>query len=72
MRELEIKPYYEHEREHSVFVMFRKSTELVWSFSGNELRRVYLLNPEEFMTGPLELEISEELMQKLTEFIDNF
>jgi hypothetical protein len=51
--------------------MFTKDFKLVWCYSGNELRRVYLEHPADFISGPLELPIPEALDQQLTEMYDN-
>lgn len=72
MPKIEIKDWYEHAHPQSVFVMFTKTLEVVWSLSGNELRRVYLLDPDAYSSGPLELPIPDELRAVIDEAIDNF
>ena len=72
MENIEIKDWYEHEHSPSVFVMFTKKYEVVWCYSGNELRRVYLENPDEFISEPLELHIPDHLDKKLTNYYDDF
>ncbi len=69
---IEIKNNYEHIANPSVFVMFNKRYEVVWCYSGNELARIYRDNPEEFISGPLELPITPELDQELTRMMDNY
>ena len=69
---LSIKDWYEHRHSPSVFIMFRKSYEVVWSYSGNELRRVYLLQPEEFISEPIEVPIPKYLDKVLTDLYENF
>ncbi len=70
MKEIEIKEFYEHEHTPSIFIMFRKNYQVVWCYSGNELRRAYLQSPDEFISGPLELPIPEHLDQTLTEYYE--
>ena len=71
-KQIEIKDWYEHEHKSSVFVMFTKTCEIVWCFSGNELRRGYLENPDDFISGPMELPITPALVKKLTDHIEDF
>ena len=52
--------------------MFRENNEIVWSFSGNELRRVYLENPDEFCSEPIEVELPDYLYEKLSDDLENF
>ena len=40
--------------------------------AGNELRRIYLESPDEYISGPLELPITPDLDQRLTEMYDNY
>lgn len=68
----EIKEWYEHSHPQSIFVMFTKSLEVVWSPSGNELRRVDLLDPEAYASGPLELPIPDEVKEVIDDYCDNF
>jgi hypothetical protein len=69
--EIEIKSSYDHEHSPSVFVMFTKTYQVVWCYSGNELRRVYLERPEDFISEPLELPIPRHLDRRLTARMDN-
>ena len=61
---------YEHQHSPSVFVMFTKNFEAVWSYSGNNLRSFYLRHPEEYISGPLELPIPDYLDRVLTDHYD--
>ncbi len=70
--EIEIKDSYKHEHSPSVFVMFDKEFTVHWCYSGNELRRLYLENPDDFVSEPLELPIPDHLDKKLTDLYDNF
>lgn len=80
--EIVIKDSYDHkntpwshevsQRSPSVYVMFRKDWSIVHCQSGNELRRVYLENPEEFISEPLFLAIPRYLDAKMEDLIDNF
>lgn len=70
--EIEIKEWYAHEKSPSVFVMFDKNYKAHWCYSGNELRRVYLLDPSQWISEPLELPIPEHLDKKLTSYYDNW
>ena len=72
MEQPEIKDWYEHEHDPSIFIMFAKDHQIHWAYSGNELRRVYLEHPENFISGPIEVPIPEYLDQKLTHDLDNF
>ena len=72
MNNIEIKDWYEHEHSSSVFVMFTKEYEMIWCASGNELRRVYLENPDDYISGPLELAITNDLQKKLHDYYDDF
>jgi len=69
---MEIKEYYEHKYEPSVFVMFNKNYEVMWCYSGNELRRIYLENPADYISEPLELAIPGYLDEKLTDLYENY
>ena len=70
MKDPAIPQFYEHRFKHSVFVMFYKDWKTIWCPSGNELRRIYLESPDEFLCPPLELEIPKELSDELTEAMD--
>jgi hypothetical protein len=72
MTKIEIKDWYEHKNEKSIFIMFTTNNEIVWSFSGNELKRGYLENPEEFCSEPLEVTLPDYLYEKLTDDLENF
>lgn len=67
----DILPFYEHRHSPSVFVMFTKSYEAVWSYSGNNLAAIYQRDPEAYISGPLELPIPEYLDRILTDYYDN-
>lgn len=64
--EIVIKDWYAHEHGKSVFVMFDKRGTTHWCYSGNELRRIYLLDPSKWISEPLELPIPDYLDRKLT------
>jgi hypothetical protein len=72
MEEIVIKDWYKHEQSPSVFVMFDKNFQAHWCYSGNELRRVYLLDPSNWISEPLELPIPAHLDKKLTQMYDDF
>jgi hypothetical protein len=72
MSEIKIKDWYEHEHEKSIFIMFRESSEIVWSFSGNELRRIHLENLGKFCSEPIEVALPDYLYEKLSDDLDNF
>lgn len=67
-----MKEWYEHTFEKSIFIIFRANNEIVWSFSGNELRRAFLDNPNEFCSEPIEVALPDYLFEKLTDDLDNF
>lgn len=67
----EIKDWYEHEHSPSIFVMFMKEHEIVWSYSGNQLRIMFLKEPDEYVSGPIELPIPSYLDKELTDAIEN-
>lgn len=71
-KKIEIKEWYEHEHDPSVFIMFTKDFEIVWCPSGNELRRGYLENPSDFISGPIEVPITPELWKLISDDMDNF
>jgi hypothetical protein len=80
--EIVIKQRYDHKnvswslevstRSPSIYVMFRKDWTIVHCESGNELRRIYLENPDEYISEPLYLAIPRYLKAKLDELVDNF
>lgn len=80
--EIVIKEWYDHKnqpwshevstRSPSIYVMFRKDFTLVHCCSGNELRRVYLENPDEYISEPLYLAIPRYLQARIEEWIENF
>ncbi len=72
MNKIELKEWYAHEHESSIFVMFNKRYELIWCPSGNELRRIHLIHPEEFLSGPIELPVTPEIYQMLVDHMDDF
>jgi len=67
---IEIKEWYEHEQPPSIFIMFRKNFQIVWSFSGNHLGQIYLNNPTSFISGPIEVPVPDDLYEKLDEYED--
>ena len=67
-----IKKVYKHARSPSVFIMFDKNFQAHWCYSGNELRRIYLEEPSNWISGPLELPITDDLDKKLTSMMDNY
>lgn len=68
---IEIKEWYEHKQSPSVFIMFDKNYQAHWCYSGNELRRIYLESPDDFISEPLELPIPDHLDKTLTDFYDS-
>lgn len=69
---MEIKDYYEHEHNPSVFIMFTREGECMWCYSGNELRRIYFEDPSNYISTPIEMSIPDDLDKKLTEMYDNY
>lgn len=51
--------------------MFTKNYEAVWSYSGNNLASFYKRNPDDYISGPLELPIPEHLDRILTDYYNN-
>ena len=51
--------------------MFDSNNEIVWSFSGNELRRVYLENSKKLCSEPIEVELPDYLYEKLSDDLEN-
>ena len=70
MDKLEIKDWYEH--SPSIFIMFTSDYQVVWSYSGNELRRVYLETPDKYISSPIEVAIPNYLDKILTDYYDDF
>ena len=68
----EVKEWYEHVYRSSIFVMMDKDMKLHWCPSGNELRRIYLLDPSQWLSAPTELPISPELDKKIMDWMDDF
>ena len=56
----------------AVFVIFRKDSSIVWSFSGNNLRSHFLAEPDEFISAPIECQIPQALYDRLSDDLDNF
>lgn len=67
-----IKKWYEHQHSPSVFVMFTKSLKVVWCYSGNVLRQAYLRSPDDFISGPLELPIPDDLNKCLKDILEDY
>lgn len=67
-----IKDIYEHEHSPSIFIMFDVKFQVHWCYSGNELRRIYLEDPSQWISGPIEVSITDDLDKKLTELYDNW
>ncbi len=72
MGKLEIKDWYEHEHSQSIFIMFTKDCEVIWHYSGNELRQIYLRDPEEYLSAPIEVAIPDYVGKILTDYDDDF
>lgn len=56
----------------SVYIMFTKNFELAWSPSGNELRRIYLENPDGFISEPIHVPIPKYLKKEIDDAMDNW
>ena len=69
---IEVKDWYEHEHPPSVFLIFRKDTSIVWSFSGNNLRSHFLAEPDEYISAPIECQIPQALYDQLSDDLDDF
>jgi hypothetical protein len=52
--------------------MFTDECEVIWSYSGNNLADIYLGEPDDYISGPIEVAISKELDRLLTEHVDNY
>ena len=72
MDKIEIKEWYEHQSSPSIFIMFDKDYRVHWCYSGNELRRIYLESPEEWISEPLEVPIPKHLDKTLTDLYENW
>jgi hypothetical protein len=80
--EIVIKEFYDHKnnpwskevatRSPSVYVMFMNDWTVIHCESGNELRRIYLENPDKFISEPLYLAIPRYLKSKIDEYDDNY
>lgn len=69
---IEIKDVYTHEHSPSIFIMFDNVYHVYWCYSGNELRRIYLENPSNWISEPIEVPIPEYLDKELTSLYENF
>jgi hypothetical protein len=72
-----IQDSYGHPTDgQGVYVMYHKTGKFSWCPSGNELRRVYLLDPTEWLTGPIFLPLSKEdhtrIIENFNEACENF
>lgn len=72
LKDVVIKDHYPHEHSPSIFVMMHKSFQLQWCPSGNELRRIYLESPDDFLSGPIEVPIPKDLDKIITFAYDNY
>lgn len=69
---IEIKTNYPHDHNPSIFIMFDKKYQVHWCYSGNELARIYLEDPSDWISEPLEVPIPEYLDKELTNLYDNW
>lgn len=72
-----IQEWYDHPTDgQGVYVMYHKTGKFSWCPSGNELRRVYLLDPACWISGPIFLPLSKEdydrIMKDFKDACDNF
>ena len=77
-----IKEQYDHhnspwsyevsKRSPSIYIMFRKDWTVIHCPSGNELRRIYLENPEEYISEPIYVAIPQYLKKEMDDAIDNW
>lgn len=67
-----LKEFYEHEHSPSVFIMFGKDGTCHWCYSGNELRRIYLESPKEFVSMPIEVPIPDDVNKALDNMYENW
>jgi|GEM_PF-5636920 len=72
MSKFTIKDSYKHEYDKSIFIMFKSNNEIVWSFSGNELRRSFLEHPNELCSEPIEVALPDYVYEKLLDDLENF
>jgi hypothetical protein len=75
----QIQDRYTHPKEgegQGVYIMYQKNGNFSWCPSGNELRRVYLLDPTQWISGPIWLPLSPEdkkrIMDHFEEMCDRF
>jgi hypothetical protein len=45
---------------------------VIWHYSGNELRQIYLRDPEEYLSAPIEVAIPDYVDKILTDYDDDF
>ena len=77
-----IKDHYNHKNEPwshevsqkypSIYIMFDKSFNVHWCPSGNELRRIYLENPSNWISEPIYVAIPRYVDAEIKGMMDNF
>lgn len=67
---MDIKEHYEHKSPPSIFIMFQWNYEIIWSYSGNELARMYREKPGNYRSEPIEVPIPDYLDKDLTAMYD--
>jgi hypothetical protein len=70
IRDAYTHPKYVGEDGQGVYVMMSSRGSLTWGFSGNELKRVYNLNPSQWTTGPIWLPLSKEDYARVDEMFE--
>jgi hypothetical protein len=77
-----IKESYDHKNQPwsyelakqspSMYIMMDKNFRVIHCPSGNELRRIYLENPEEYISEPIYVAIPRYLDKEITKAMDNW
>ena len=63
---------WDYQKYPSVYIMFTKKFEVMWCPSGNELRRIYLESPGEFISEPIYVAIPRYLDAAITYAMDHY
>lgn len=65
-------PHPPKEEGQGVYIMVDTNGKSHWCPSGNELRRVYLLNPSLYLTGPIYVPLSKVDKDRLFKWMDDY
>lgn len=69
---IQLKEFYGHEQMPSIFVMMTKDMQVIWCPSGNELARIYKEDPDNFLSGPMETPVPQDLWDYISDMMDNW